>query len=94
MEGGASAVEDIRMFATGRLTPKTLLYLNQSPSTPTWALDLAKGLVQHYISLQVLNSCIASLHMLGFALVHHPAALLVLGALGRLSAAWEDHSPL
>ena len=85
------------MFATGRLTPRMtsriLHYLSQSPSTPTWAPDLAKGLAQHGISLQGLNSCIASLHMLGFALVHRPAALLVLGALGRLSAAWEPPFP-
>ena len=80
MEGGASVVEDIRMFTTGcltpRMTPRILHYLSQSPSTPTWAPDPAKGLAQHYISLQGLNSCIASFHMLGFALVHCPAALL------------------
>ena len=49
--------------------------------------------MQHYISLQGLNSCITSLHMLRFALVHRPATLLVLGALGRLSAAWEPQFP-
>ena len=31
--------------------------------------------------------------MLGFALVHRPAALLVLGTLGRLAAAWELQFP-
>ena len=81
------------MFASGRLTPhmtpRILHYLSQSPCMPTWAPDPAKGLAQHYISLQGLNRCIASLIMLGFALVHRPTALLVFGMLGRLSAAWE-----
>ena len=78
-EGGTSAGEDIRMFATGRLTPRIppsiLLYLSQSPSTPTWAPNPAKGLAQHYILLQERNSYTGSSTSFIHALVPHPADL-------------------
>ena len=98
MEGGASAVEDIMMFATSRLTPRMtpgiLHYLSQFPCTPTWAPDPVMGLVQHYYSLQGLNRCIASLIMLKVALVHPLVVLLASSALGRLLVAWEPQFPL
>ena len=91
--GGASVVEDIRMFTTGcltpRLTPRILLYLSESPSTPTWAPDPAKGLVQHYMSLQGWNSCTGSSSLHNLALLCRPAILLASGTLGRLLHAWN-----
>ena len=78
------------MFATGRLTPRLtpriLLYLSQSPSTPTWAPDPAKGLAQHHMSLQEGNSCTGSSSLVNCALLPRPADLLVLWRAGKIAA--------
>ena len=85
------------MFATGRLTPRLtpriLLYLSQSPSTPTWAPDPAKGLAQHYISLQEGNSCTGSSSSFIHALVPHPADLLALWRAGQIAACLDLQFP-
>ena len=76
MEGGASlGISFLSAILHPKVTPKILHYFSQSPCMPTWAPDPTKGLAQHNISLQELNSCIGSLNMLGSALVHHLADL-------------------
>ena len=86
------------MFATGRLTPRLtpriLLYLSQSPSTPTWAPDPAKGLAQHYMSLQGWNSCTGSSSLSIHTLGHHPADLLALWRAGQIAACLDIDSAL
>ena len=85
------------MSATGRLTPRLtpriLLYLSQSPSTPTWAPDPAKGLAQHYMSLQEGNSCTGSSSSFIHALVPHPADLLALWRAGQIAACLDLQFP-
>ena len=89
---------DIRMSATGRLTsripPSILLYLSQSPNTPTWAPDPAKGLAQHYMSLQGWNSCTGSSSSFNLTLVPRPADLLVLWRAGKIAACLDVDSAL
>ena len=91
------AVKDIRMFATGRLTPRLtpriLLYLSYSPSTPTWAPDPAKSLAQHYMSVQEGNSGIGSPSSFIHALVPPPADLLALWCAGQIAACLDLRFP-
>ena len=95
MEGGHPLAFNLISSAILHLkvTPRILHYRSQSLYTPTWALDPAKSLTQHYISLQDLNSCTESSSSINLALVHRPANLLASGALGRLLHAWEHCSP-
>ena len=85
------------MFAidrlTPRLTPRILLYLSQSPSTPTWAPDPAKGLAQHYMSLQEGKSCTGSSNSFIHTLVLHPADLLALWRAGQIAACLDLQFP-
>ena len=76
-----------------KVTPQILHYRSQSPCTPTWAPDPAKGLAQHYISLQELNSYTGLSSLLNLALVHRPTDLLIFGLLGRLLHSWESRPP-
>ena len=96
MEGGHPLVSQshVTIYIAPQGDPrKSSTTLNQFHCTPTWAPDTIKGLAQHYMSLQELNSCIGTLSMLDSALVHRPVDLLVSGVLGRLLLAWEHRPP-
>ena len=67
-------------------TPQYFPDVSQSPSTPTWAPDPAKGLAQHYMPLQEGNSCTTSSNPFIHALVPHSVDLLALWRAGQIAA--------